>query len=72
MRKDSACSICSVFEQLQLPVVGNLLLMLGSVLAVFSLVAWPLLFVWPLLFILGFALAAGHGACIECGVSFTS
>lgn len=71
MRKDSVCTICSVFEKMQLPSIGNLLLMVGSVLAVFSLFAWPLLFVWPLLFLLGFALAAGHGACTECRVSFT-
>lgn len=70
MHKNSMCSICTIFEQLQLPSVGNLLLLLGGVLAVFSLVFWPLLIVWPALFLLGFGLAAGYGACAECRVSF--
>ncbi|MGL1863928.1 MAG: hypothetical protein OCC46_15500 [Pseudodesulfovibrio sp.] len=66
MERVTTCSICNVFEMLQLPWLGNLFLMLGGVLAVFSLVVWPLLIVWPLLFILGFGLVAGHGACVEC------
>jgi len=65
----STCSICSAFEWLQLPWLGNLFLVIGCVLAVFSLFFWPLLIVWPMLLALGFVLAAGYGACAECHIS---
>lgn len=64
----SSCSICNMFERLQLPLLGNIALILGSVLAIFSLVAWPLMFVWPVLFLTGLGLAAGYGACTECRI----
>ncbi len=69
MLRSSTCSICNVFERLQLPLLGSISLILGSVSAILSLFAWPLLFVWPLLFIIGFGLAIGHGACMECRIS---
>lgn len=68
----SSCSVCSVFEWLQLPWLGNLLLGLGGVLAVFSLFFWPLMIVWPVLLFFGFGLVIGHGACAECHISSSS
>lgn len=69
MQRLSTCSICSVFERLQLPWLGYLSLIIGGLAAVFSMVAWPLMFIWPVLFLIGFGLAAGHGACTECRLS---
>lgn len=68
MQTMSSCSLCNMFERSQMPAIGNILLVIGGVLAAFSVVVWPLMFVWPLLLLLGLGMAAGYGACTECNV----
>lgn len=65
----SSCAVCSIFERFQLSTVGTVCLVLGGLLAAFSLFVWPLMFVWPLLLVLGFGMAIGHGACKECHIA---
>lgn len=69
MKFASMCSVCSVFEWLQLKWVGPMMLLGSSILAVLSLFVWPLLFIWPVSFVAGLGLTAGYGACTECHIS---
>ncbi|GEM_PF-1408786 len=62
------CKICDFSDRLNLKGVAYLMFIVGAVLALFSLVAWPLLFVWPAVFILGLLMAFGHGICSECEI----
>lgn len=69
MKLITACSFCTMFERLQLPWVGPILLMVTGFIAILSLFVWPLLFVWPIMVLIGLGVMAGYGACNECHIS---
>ena len=69
MKLITACSFCTMFERLQLPWLGPILLMVTGFIAILSLFVWPLLFIWPIMVLIGLGVMAGYGACNECHIS---
>ena len=69
MNLKSSCNMCALFERLNLPYIGFMLLIISAVLGVFSFFVWPLLFVWPIAALIGLGLAAGYESCQACDIS---
>ncbi|WP_147822198.1 hypothetical protein [Salidesulfovibrio onnuriiensis] len=62
------CKLCDISNRLNLQDIAYLMFITGGVLALFSLVVWPLILVSPVLFALGLVMAFSKKTCTACGL----